>query len=57
MKNRKRRIAVKVFIIYNVLFVIACNDHIKTGLQFIVLSQKYIKKEDILDRCTRDIIT
>ena len=45
MKNRKRRIAVKVFIIYNVLFVIACNDHIKTGLQFIVLSKKYMKKK------------
>ena len=32
MKNMKKRIDVKVFIIYNVLFVIACNDHIKTEL-------------------------
>jgi hypothetical protein len=32
MKNRKMRIAVYIYIIYNVLFVIACNDHITTEL-------------------------
>ena len=29
------------------MYLIACNDHIKTELQFIVLSKKYIKKGDI----------
>jgi hypothetical protein len=48
-KKGKREL---LFIIYNVLYVIACNDHIKTELYFIALSKKYIKKEEeILDRC------
>jgi hypothetical protein len=42
-----------LFMIYNVLYVIAYNDHIKTELYFIALSKKYIKKRrrDIGQMC------